>query len=163
MRCSACGSRKVHTAPELHPGGVEALRERRSGKKQEKAAGVEPAAVSSRNASINKTPGTCANRLLKYRRVSRHWSAAYSDRRAMRIGGTAPGAGRTTRGGPSEQLWHPDEVVGRHRQREAVAHAGKPSDLDPADAGNGLRPAERFLDLLAPPLARGIGRMPMRL
>ena len=23
MRCSACGSRKVHTAPELYPGGIE--------------------------------------------------------------------------------------------------------------------------------------------
>ncbi len=28
MRCSACGSRKVHTAPELYPGGMEAMRTR---------------------------------------------------------------------------------------------------------------------------------------
>jgi hypothetical protein len=26
MRCSACGSRKIHTAPELYPGGTEAMR-----------------------------------------------------------------------------------------------------------------------------------------
>ena len=26
MRCSTCGSRKVHTAPELYPGGIEAMR-----------------------------------------------------------------------------------------------------------------------------------------
>jgi (p)ppGpp synthase/HD superfamily hydrolase len=28
MKCSACGSRKVHTAPELYPGGIEAMRAR---------------------------------------------------------------------------------------------------------------------------------------
>ena len=32
MKCSACGSRKVHTAPELYPGGVEAMRTRWGGK-----------------------------------------------------------------------------------------------------------------------------------
>lgn len=28
MKCSACGSRKVTTAPELYPGGVVKMRER---------------------------------------------------------------------------------------------------------------------------------------
>ena len=28
MRCSACGGRKVSTAPELYPGGVAAMRRR---------------------------------------------------------------------------------------------------------------------------------------
>ena len=28
MKCSACGSRKVEARPELHPGGVVAVRER---------------------------------------------------------------------------------------------------------------------------------------
>lgn len=28
MKCSACGSRKVTTAPELYPGGVVAMRKR---------------------------------------------------------------------------------------------------------------------------------------
>jgi hypothetical protein len=28
MKCSACGSRKVDARPELHPGGVVAMRER---------------------------------------------------------------------------------------------------------------------------------------
>ncbi len=32
MRCTACGSRKVHTAPELYPGGIEAMRARWGGK-----------------------------------------------------------------------------------------------------------------------------------
>ena len=31
MRCSACGSRKVNTKPELYPGGVEAMRHRSGG------------------------------------------------------------------------------------------------------------------------------------
>jgi len=29
MKCSACGSRKINTKPELYPGGVEAMRKRR--------------------------------------------------------------------------------------------------------------------------------------
>jgi hypothetical protein len=29
MKCSACGSRKVETKPELYPGGIEAMRNRR--------------------------------------------------------------------------------------------------------------------------------------
>jgi hypothetical protein len=29
MKCSACGSRKVETKPELYPGGIEAMRQRR--------------------------------------------------------------------------------------------------------------------------------------
>jgi hypothetical protein len=29
MVCSACGSRKVDAKPELHPGGIVAMRERR--------------------------------------------------------------------------------------------------------------------------------------
>jgi hypothetical protein len=32
MRCSACGSRKVHTTPELYPGGIQAMRAKWSGK-----------------------------------------------------------------------------------------------------------------------------------
>jgi hypothetical protein len=28
MRCTACGSRKIHTAPELYPGGIAAMRAR---------------------------------------------------------------------------------------------------------------------------------------
>ena len=32
MRCSACGSRKVYTAPELYPGGIAAMRARWGGK-----------------------------------------------------------------------------------------------------------------------------------
>jgi hypothetical protein len=32
MRCSACGSRKIHTAPELYAGGIEAMRTRWGGK-----------------------------------------------------------------------------------------------------------------------------------
>jgi hypothetical protein len=32
MRCSACGSRKIHSAPELYPGGIEAMRTRWAGK-----------------------------------------------------------------------------------------------------------------------------------
>jgi hypothetical protein len=32
MKCSACGSRKIHTAPELYPGGIEAMRARWGGK-----------------------------------------------------------------------------------------------------------------------------------
>jgi hypothetical protein len=28
MKCSACGGRKVTTAPELHPGGITAYRKR---------------------------------------------------------------------------------------------------------------------------------------
>ena len=32
MRCSACSSRKVHTAPELYPGGIEAMRAKWRGK-----------------------------------------------------------------------------------------------------------------------------------
>ncbi len=30
MKCSACGSRAVETKPELYPGGIEAMRKRRS-------------------------------------------------------------------------------------------------------------------------------------
>jgi hypothetical protein len=26
MKCSACGSRKITTRPELYPGGIEAMR-----------------------------------------------------------------------------------------------------------------------------------------
>ena len=29
MKCSACGSRKINTKPELYPGGSEAMRQRR--------------------------------------------------------------------------------------------------------------------------------------
>ena len=29
MRCSACGSRKINTKPELYPGGIETMRQRR--------------------------------------------------------------------------------------------------------------------------------------
>jgi hypothetical protein len=29
MKCSACGSRAVETKPELYPGGIEAMRQRR--------------------------------------------------------------------------------------------------------------------------------------
>ena len=29
MKCSACGSREVETKPELYPGGIEAMRNRR--------------------------------------------------------------------------------------------------------------------------------------
>jgi hypothetical protein len=29
MKCSLCGSRKVNTKPELYPGGVKAMRDRR--------------------------------------------------------------------------------------------------------------------------------------
>jgi hypothetical protein len=32
MKCSACGSRKITTRPELYPGGIEAMRERSGGK-----------------------------------------------------------------------------------------------------------------------------------
>jgi hypothetical protein len=32
MCCTACGSRKVHTSPELYPGGIEAMRARWGGK-----------------------------------------------------------------------------------------------------------------------------------
>ena len=32
MKCSACGSRKVHTAPELYLGGIQAMRTRWGGK-----------------------------------------------------------------------------------------------------------------------------------
>jgi hypothetical protein len=28
MKCSACGSRKINTKPELYPGGIEAMRKR---------------------------------------------------------------------------------------------------------------------------------------
>ena len=31
MRCSACGSRKITTRPELYPGGIEGQRERAPG------------------------------------------------------------------------------------------------------------------------------------
>src|SRR5687768_14754620 len=40
MRCSACGSRKIHTAPELYPGGVEAMRVATKPR-----GGLDPAAV----------------------------------------------------------------------------------------------------------------------
>jgi hypothetical protein len=29
MKCSACGSRKIDSRPELYPGGIEAQRDRR--------------------------------------------------------------------------------------------------------------------------------------
>ena len=32
MKCSACGSRKINTRPELYPGGIEAMRARWGGK-----------------------------------------------------------------------------------------------------------------------------------
>ena len=32
MRCTACGSRKIRTVPELYPGGIEAMRARWGGK-----------------------------------------------------------------------------------------------------------------------------------
>lgn len=29
MKCTQCGSRKIATAPELYPGGIEAMRQKR--------------------------------------------------------------------------------------------------------------------------------------
>ena len=48
--------------------------------------------------------------------------------------------------GPSEQSGHADQIVGGHRQREAVAHALEAVHLHLVNAGDGLGPTERFLD-----------------
>ena len=71
MRCSACGLRKLHTAPELYPGGIEAMRARWGGKQPSERA------VSPRDGPGRK-PGAAL------RDVS-HWPRA-----AWR--GTAPGS-----------------------------------------------------------------------
>ena len=73
-------------------------------------------------------------------------------------GRAAPGSRRR----PSEQLRHPDQIVARHRQREAVPHTVNPAHFHLGHASDGLRPAERLFDQLSLPLAHGIGRVPRR-
>ena len=61
-----------------------------------------------------------------------------------------------------EQAWHADEIVCGHRERELESDAREAAQLHLGEPGDGLGPAERFLDELALPQAHGIARVSRR-